>query len=462
MEKVNTPDGKMHVAGLLYKFVGYFIDCAVIFLVFLWVVVLFELPVTELPLWATWVPGALIIVYMILASRHKVPSLGNWALALDLYPNSEIEGYVGKGNVRLVKDLSTGARSGRLITATAVIAVLFSGIFWMDSPRNSGSGATEGYISSIDEARLYYRVMGAEEDTLVVVHGGPGAGMHSVIPMMEPLAESFTLIFYDQRGGGRSTLPEDTTKLQPRHFVEDMEAVREHFSLDRMNVITHSFGSILMAEYAKEYPDRLRRMVFHGATGPRRSDMARLYRARAAEAPPSPDTALSNRASELLRSLLNGTASDPLEACREYEAISMQLLIARGDSTNYEGTICNAPPEAIQYYYQYTAQLAPRYFGAWDYTTGLEQVDAPLLVVYGEEDSLAIPTQQQWADAVPDGRLLLVPGVEKSVLSDKPEIAVPAIIKFFKGNDFEHTGAMEARTPPSRIPDYEIHSESIP
>lgn len=290
----------------------------------------------------------------------------------------------------------------------------------------------EGFLSGAGDAKLYYQIMGSKKDTVVVIHGGPGAGMHTVIPMMQPLAESFTLIFYDQRGGGLSTLPEDTTRLQPHHFVEDLEAVRKHFSLDRMNVITHSFGSILVAEYAKKHPDHLNRMVFHGSTGPDRSEAGKYYRAQAAAARQSPDTALSNRAGELLQSLLKGTASNPVKACRKYEEISRQLITARGDSTIYRGTTCNAPPEAVRYYYRYTAQLAPRYFGDWNYTDDLKEISVPLLVIYGEQDTLGIPMQQQWVDAVNNGKLLLIPDAGKGALTDNPEVAVSAVEAFFR------------------------------
>lgn len=292
----------------------------------------------------------------------------------------------------------------------------------------------DGYVTGSDGIKQYYQVMGNAQDTVVVIHGGPGAGIHTVIPMMKPLTESFTLIFYDQRGGGRSTLPEDTTRLQPHHFVEDLEAVRKHFGLEQMNVITHSFGSILVAEYAKIYPNRLKRMVFHGSTGPSRAEAGKYYQAQAATAMQSPDTALSNRASELLQSLLDGTASDPLETCLEYEEISRELTFARGDSTDYQGTTCNAPPEAIRYYYQYTAQLAPRYFGDWNYMKDLKDVIAPLLVVYGEQDSLGILMQQQWTEAVPNSRLLLVPDAKKGAFSDNPGATVPEVTEFFKSN----------------------------
>lgn len=281
-------------------------------------------------------------------------------------------------------------------------------------------------------AQLYYRVIGSGQDTIVVVHGGPGAGMHSVLPSFEPLARKYVLIFYDQRGGGRSTLPADTTKLAAEYFIEDLEAVRKHFGLATMNVITHSFGAILVAQYATKYPDRLERMVFHGATGPRRAEAAE--RARAATSTASPDTAISNRAAELLHALLSGTAADPVAACREFEALGKQIALARDDTVTYRGTTCTASAEAVRYYYRYTAQLAPRSFGDWNFTTGLEQVSAPLLVVYGARDTLALPAQREWANAVHNGRFLPVPEAGKSAITDHPEFVFPAIETFFSGD----------------------------
>jgi len=291
----------------------------------------------------------------------------------------------------------------------------------------------EGYLTGAEEAQIYYRVIGSGQDSVVVIHGGPGAGMHSVLPSVKPLAQKYVLIFYDQRGGGKSELPADTTKLQPQYFVEDLEAVRQHFNLEQMNIVTHSFGSVLVAQYAQKYSNHLERIVFHGATGPDLRQELQLRRERAKQTPPSPDTVLSNRASLLLQKLLQGTASDPVETCREYEEINKKIALAQRDTITYQGTTCNAPPEAVHYYYRYTAQLAPRYYEGWNFTTGLEQLTAPLLVVYGEEDSLMVPAQRSWISAVPNGRLLLVPDADKAAFSDNPNFVFPAIETFFTG-----------------------------
>ncbi|MGN8224757.1 alpha/beta fold hydrolase [Gracilimonas sp. BCB1] len=313
------------------------------------------------------------------------------------------------------------------------IGIIFIG-FISCSQIQKEAETRDGFIQTDDGAALFYQVQGMSTDTLLIIHGGPGAGINSFSPSAKPLAKDFTLIFYDQRGGGKSTLPEDTTRLKPEYFVEDLEAVRDYFNLDSMNVLTHSFGSIVLAEYATKYPHHLNRVVFHGSTGPVRAEMGEYYRARAQQASPVPDTSLTNRASTLLASLLEGSADDPVLTCREYEELSKQIATLRGERASHKGSTCDGPAEAVKYYYQYTAQLAPAFFGNWDYSEKLKDVKAPLLVVYGKEDSLAISSQRRWTDITQNSRLLLVPEADKGSLSDNPGFTLQAITTFFRGS----------------------------
>lgn len=311
----------------------------------------------------------------------------------------------------------------------AIVILLFSTCFAGCAPGESQPETREGYLHGAENASIHYRLLGSGPDTLVVIHGGPGAGIPSILPSVRPLGESFTLLLYDQRGGGLSELPEDTLKLGPEYHVEDLEAVRSHFGLDRMNVIAHSFGAVLVARYAQSHPQRLGRLLFHSATGPSRDEAAEYYRARAERSTVSPDTALSNRASQLLQSLLEGKAEHPVAACREYERLSRELAHSRGEETSYRGTTCEAPAEAVRYYYRHTAQLSPRLFGDWDFTEGFEELEAPLLVVDGKTDSLAHPMQRSWARAFPNARLLL-----EGSFSDNPDRILPAAAAFFNGS----------------------------
>lgn len=288
---------------------------------------------------------------------------------------------------------------------------------------------SEGYVRGAAGAELHYRVVGSGADTVVVVHGGPGAGINSVLPDFEPLSRSLTLLFYDQRGGGRSTLPADTSLLRAEYFVADLDSVRASFGLDRMRLLAHSFGAVLVARYAESHPERIGRIVLHGATGPVRAAAARQARAT----PPSPDTSLSRRANEMLGSLLEGTAEAPVETCREWMRIGRRLAELRGETARWRGSSCEAPAEAVAYYFRYTAQHAPRTFGDWDFTDQLGEVSAPVLVLSGSRDSLDLAAQRAWAAAYPNARLLTVGGAGKTAAADTPLVVRPAVVEFLQG-----------------------------
>jgi proline iminopeptidase len=289
----------------------------------------------------------------------------------------------------------------------------------------------EGYLTGAEGGRIHYRVLGSGPGVVVAVHGGPGAGIGSILPELRPLAESFTVIFYDQRGGGLSELPADKELLGARLHVADLEAVRRHFALERMELVALSFGAVLVARYAEEHPERVERMVFFGATGPRRAEAARLARLETRPEAPAADAETRERYSALLRSLLTGSSADPVADCREYETLGRKLALAQGRSGAWKGTTCAMPAEALRYYFQYTARLGPASFGDWDFTDSLGGLQAPLLVIHGAEDRGGAEAHNAWARAVPHGRLLVLPGHTPS--ADRPDRFFPAVEAFLDG-----------------------------
>jgi proline iminopeptidase len=286
-----------------------------------------------------------------------------------------------------------------------------------------------GYLTGAAGARIFYEVAGSGSDTIVVVHGGPGAGIKDIRPDLEPLGDRQVVIFYDQRGGGRSELPKDTTLLAPRYFVGDLEAVREHFRLREMNLLAHSFGAIIVAEYARVHPDRVARMVFLGATGPDRKEAARFYQSQHATS----DTAIASAQFELLKSLMDGSAADPVAACREYEALNKRVAAAAGGFAGKKGSECDMPVPALRYYFRYTARLGPEAFGKWDFTHSLRELRAPLLVIDGERDKKGLAMERAWARAVPNGRLLVIPDAGRVAHAERPDAVFPAIEEFLRG-----------------------------
>jgi proline iminopeptidase len=314
-----------------------------------------------------------------------------------------------------------------LTSLALVISCLVSGACAV--PRaQPGPVPREGFVAGADGVRLYYRVAGSGPDTVVALHGGPGVGHDDLALELEPLTQRHTVIYYDQRGGGRSGLP-DTTLLGIDRFVEDLEAVRRHFGMERMTLLAHSFGPILAASYARAYPGRVERMVFVGAIGPRRADGNAFVQAQAQQR----DTARERRWRGIIRGFLAGTPQEAVEACRDYEAMMREIAVAEG-RTPGRGTSCDAPPEAVQYGFRYTSQITPRRLGDWDFTGALGHVQAPLLVITGERDETPVAGHAAWAAAVPNGRLLVIPGAGHGPHVEAPGVFFPAVDAFLAGD----------------------------
>jgi proline iminopeptidase len=105
---------------------------------------------------------------------------------------------------------------------------------------------------------LFERRIGAGPPT-VVLHGGPGAHHDYLRPGFDRLARRRTLIYYDQRGGGRSPVSRETP-VGWREQVEDLEALRQLWGVERLAVAGYSWGALLALLYALEHPDRVDRL----------------------------------------------------------------------------------------------------------------------------------------------------------------------------------------------------------
>ena len=97
---------------------------------------------------------------------------------------------------------------------------------------------------------LYHTAYGPEDaPRLLVLHGGPGASHDYLLPQMLELASDYRLIFYDQRGGGRSRA-EDRTPVTWRTHVEDLAALVRELSLEPLTLVGYSWGGLLALLYS--------------------------------------------------------------------------------------------------------------------------------------------------------------------------------------------------------------------
>jgi proline iminopeptidase len=105
------------------------------------------------------------------------------------------------------------------------------------APRESGQTTTT-------DVPLYWCAYGpAGAPRALVLHGGPGASHDYLLPQMLRLAQRRELIFYDQRGGGRSRV-DASVPVDWRAHVTDLDRVVAEMGAQPL-VVGYSWGGLL-------------------------------------------------------------------------------------------------------------------------------------------------------------------------------------------------------------------------
>ena len=282
----------------------------------------------------------------------------------------------------------------------------------------------EGDLVTADGVRLRYRVVGDSRDVVVLLHGGPGSNYNAVWPDLTPLAEHFTIVMYDQRGGGRSQIITDPAKLTADDHVRDLEAVRQHFNLDRMAILGESWGSGLALLYATKYPDRVSRILFLGPMPPTKKMMTRRFD-RVNET-----MGFYQRLAEMRKSM--PTAPDPIAVCRAMFAESMKAyFVDQAAIPRRRGSSCDAPAEGVRNYLVVNDATFGS-LGDWDFLPLLRQLKIPALVIEGEGSATTVESVRSWAGALPGQPLVLIPNAGHYPQVEQPEIFFPLVVKFLR------------------------------
>ena len=113
-------------------------------------------------------------------------------------------------------------------------------------------------INGLDQT-IMVQTNNESNPVLLVLHGGPGYAMLPLMHQMNPqLEDEFTVVNWDQRGAGLS--PEiDESNMTLVQFVDDAHELtlwlKQHFGVQKVYILGHSFGTVLGIYLIKNYPD---------------------------------------------------------------------------------------------------------------------------------------------------------------------------------------------------------------
>jgi proline iminopeptidase len=284
------------------------------------------------------------------------------------------------------------------MTTLRVVLLLTVGLVGVSGPAVGQTGVATGHRLPLAEGSLFYEVVGAG-DAVVVVHGGPGLDHAYLRPGLDILANSLSLVYYDQRGTGRSEGPLGPDAINLDAFVGDIDRLREALGLDEVTVLGHSFGGLIAMAYALEHPESTRALLLLNTVepGPRWRDEAA---SRAAAARTSAD------ASELEE--ITGSPGfaerDPAVMSRLYRVAYRGTFKDRSrvEELNLElaaNTARDGPD---------VARLLGESLGDVDWWDRLSGLDVPTLVVHGRFDPTPVEMAEALVETLPSGRLALL------------------------------------------------------
>ena len=257
---------------------------------------------------------------------------------------------------------------------------------------------------------LYHTAYGPEDaPRLLFLHGGPGASHDYMLPQMLALADEYRLIFYDQRGGGRSR-SDDRSPITWNTHVTDLAALVRELSLEPLTLVGYSWGGLLALLYSIAAAGGFRDegIVFTAdAPAPAPARMVLLC--------PAPATSAyrAQFSEELARRqrapwIAEERAAIAASGVRERDPVAYAKRIFELGVAGYFADPARARELTPFRVIARVQQSVWESLAGYDITDKLALVEAPTLVLHGAHDAIPLGSSELIASALPNGALVVL------------------------------------------------------
>ena len=278
-------------------------------------------------------------------------------------------------------------------------------------------------ISTDDGLNLFIQLIGSPADTILVPNR---------IYMFEDfqrLASDHTAIFYDPRNRGLSDTVIDPSKLTRgiHHDVEDIEAIRQHFGIDRLAILAHSYFSVAAILFAMAHPTQVSRLVLIGPTTP---DPSTEYPAHLR----CTDGTLEDFSARFAELQKRRAEMGTDEFCHACWALLRVLYVAQPETADHlHWAPCGVPNE-VNFMHPLMKYILPSLSALRLTKDEYAKVSAPVLIIHGKRDrSSPYGAGRDWALRLPNARLLTVAEGAHVPWIEAPNVVFNALQTFLAG-----------------------------
>ncbi|WP_435084138.1 3-oxoadipate enol-lactonase [Gordonia hongkongensis] len=248
-------------------------------------------------------------------------------------------------------------------------------------------------------AQVHAVVTGRPDGPAVVLSNSLGSTHRMWDSQVAALEERFRVVRYDTRGHGDSPVPPGPYSID--ELADDVIALLDRFDLERAHLVGLSLGGMTMMRVAARNPERVDRLALLCTAAylpPAQgwTDRAALVRA---------DGTSAVAAAVVQRWFTPGYLAANTEARQQFEA-----MVAATPAEGY-AACCEA-------------------IAAMDQRSDLSSIIAPTLAIAGADDPATPPDLlRDIVDAVPNGRLLVVPDSAHLANAQQADTITPALIE---------------------------------
>jgi len=164
-----------------------------------------------------------------------------------------------------------------MITIVVAALVITESVNQLRAQQADRMIATEARIPA-GSTTLYSRAIG-RGTPVIVLHGGPDFDHGYLLPELDRLSDAFRLLYYDQRGRGRSAEDVRPDEVTLASDLDDIDRIGRYYKLDAIGLLGHSWGAVLALEYALRNPTRVSQLVLMNPAPVSISDLASVRKA---------------------------------------------------------------------------------------------------------------------------------------------------------------------------------------
>jgi proline iminopeptidase len=301
----------------------------------------------------------------------------------------------------------------------------------MDPQYSAGEPVPREGYAPVAGASLYYRDIG-QGPPIIVLHGGPSFDHGYLLPDLDRLASAFRLIYYDQRGRGKSAENIQPTEVTIQSEMDDLEALRVYFQLESVTLLGHSWGGLLAMEYALRHPERVSHLILMNTAPTSYDDCALFVQERDVNAG-------SNV--EILRDLESrpGYAEgDDLDARADYYRVYFRSTLRSPELLDrmIENLRVNWTKEGVVKAGAVGNRLWQETYESTKYNLlpALTQVRIPTLVLHGDYDFIPLACATHIAEAIPGASLVQLHDCGHFSYLERPDAVREALNEFFQAS----------------------------